>query len=98
MLVEIAVALVNTASIIITSAIILSFLVDILRASLSYQTKNVRIMTYIPFQFVIITNKIMKIGYLRTIMPGKIKARDSAVVDPRNWKKYQISGIAMAAR
>jgi hypothetical protein len=46
MLVEIAIALVTTASIIITSAIILSFLVDMPRASLSLlQIKKIRSMT-----------------------------------------------------
>nr|AFK49520.1 unknown [Medicago truncatula] len=54
MLVEIAITLVTTANIIITSAIILSCLVDMPRAS------------------------------LKTIVPGKTKARDRAVVDPKN--------------
>jgi len=37
-------------------------------------------------------------GYLSTMAPGKMNARQTAEVDPRNWKKYQIFGNAIAAR
>lgn len=36
--------------------------------------------------------------YLKTIAPGKMKARQTAVVDPKNWKRYQILGTTMAKR
>jgi hypothetical protein len=62
MLVEIAIALVTTASIIITSAIILSFLVDMPRASLSLlQTKKIRTMTYYSF-----LSSVSNLSYLIT--------------------------------
>lgn len=37
-----------------------------------------------------------KLMYLKTMAAGKMNAIETVVVDPKNWKKYQMSGTAIA--
>lgn len=40
-----------------------------------------------------------KLGrYLRMIAAGKMNERQTMVVDPKNWKKYQTFGMATATK
>lgn len=40
----------------------------------------------------------MIVAYLRTIAAGKMNEVQTTVVDPKNWKKYQMFGMATATK
>ena len=101
MLLEIAIKLVITANIIIVAPVILSRLEDMPWTSLIMQTKEkvynlARIVVgrWLRLQ----RGRERERDYLIAMAPGKMNARKTAEVDPRNWKKYQIFGMAIATK